>query len=52
MTRDSFPFLLVAGFLEARLEVLDTRGTCCTLSALVQDTLNKTRADTSNVVAQ
>lgn len=52
MTRDSFSFLLVAGFVEARLEVLDTRGTCCTLSALVQDTLNKTRADTSNVVTQ
>ena len=52
MTRDSLSFLLVAGFLEELLEVLDTRGTCCSLSGLVEDTLNKTRADTSNVVAQ
>ena len=52
MTRDSLSFLLVAGFLEERLEVLDTRGTCCWLSALFEDTLNKTRVDTSNVVAQ
>ena len=52
MSRDSLSFLLVAGFLEERLEVLDTRGTCCTLSSLVEDTLNKPRADTLNVVAQ
>ena len=52
MTRDSLSFLLLAGFLEELLVVLDTRGTCCSLLALVEDTLNKIRADTSNVVAQ
>ena len=52
MTRDSLSFLLVAGFREELLEGLDTRGTCSSLSALFGDTMNKTRADTSNVVAQ
>ena len=52
MTRNDFPFLLEAGFLEEHLEVLDTLGTCCSLLMRFEDTLNKTRADTSNVLAQ
>lgn len=52
MTRNRLSFLLVAGFLEELLEVLDIWGTCFSLSARFGDTLNKTRADTSNVVAQ
>ena len=52
MTRNDFPFLLEAGFLEEHLEVLDTLGTCCSLLTRFEDTLNKTRADTSNVLAQ